>query len=319
MNPAEWESVYPPGVQAALTGQVRILAPVMSPEQALQRPDLLGQMDLLLSGWGGPKLDQHFLDLAPHLQAVFYGAGAVGHLLTAAFWNRQIVITTANSVNAIPVSEFALAHILLGLKRAWPQALETRRLRSFLPSRLSAPGAYQSTVGLISLSTIGRLVRQRLVPFDLRVIAHDPTVEKVEAASLDVDLTPLEALFARSDVVSLHAPLIPETVGMITGTLLAGMKNGATFINTARGAIVCEKEMIEVLRARPDLTAVLDVTDPEPPLSDSPLFDLPNVVLTPHIAGSLHGECGRLGQWISDEVQRYLAGEPLRGQILAEA
>ena len=218
-------------------------------------------------------------------------------------------------MNAIPVSEFSLAHILLGLKRAWRQALEIKRLRASVLVKLPVAGAYQSTVGLVSLSTIGRLVRRRLEPFDLRVIAYDPTVDGEESVAMDVKMASLKEVFSTSDVVSLHAPHIPETTGMITGSLLASMKEGATFINTSRGEIVCEEEMIEVLQVRRDLTAVLDVTSPEPPAPDSPLYDLPNVILTPHIAGSLDHECERMGRWMVEELQRYLTGKPLLGAL----
>ena len=102
---------------------------------------------------------------------------------------------------------------------------------------------------------------------------------------------------------------------MITGAHIASMKEGATFINTARGAIVREPEMTAVLAERPDLFAILDVTDPEPPVDGSPLYTLPNVVLTPHIAGSMDGECRRMGRTMVEECRRYLAGEPLRWAI----
>jgi phosphoglycerate dehydrogenase-like enzyme len=319
MNPVEWARIYTPTVQTDIERMVRIVAPVLTPQQAIGRPDLLGQIDVLLSGWGGPHLDRRFLELAPNLKAVFYGAGSIRYMLSEDFFQRQIVVTTANVMNAIPVAEFSLAHILLGLKGAWRQARETKKRRAFLLPQLPVAGAYRSTVGLVSLSTIGRLVRQRLEPFDVRVLAFDPTIDDDEALTLDVEMISMEELFSSSDVVSLHAPEIPETMGMITGTLLASMKPGATFINTARGAIVREGEMIEVLRARPDLTAILDVTDPEPPLPASALFDLPNVVLTPHIAGSLDGECERMGRWMADEVQRYLADKPLLGRMTTES
>jgi phosphoglycerate dehydrogenase-like enzyme len=315
MNPVEWGFIYPPDVQADIARMVQILGPVLSPQEALERPEILEQMDILFSGWGGPLLSRQFLELAPNLQAIFYGAGAIGYMVTEAFSERQIVVTTANALNAIPVAEFSLAHILLGLKRAWQHAFEMKSRRASVPFRLPMAGAYKSTVGLISLSTIGRLVRQRLEPFEVRVIAYDPTVNEREGRALGVDMKSLEEVFALSDVVSLHAPQIAETMGMVTGSLLASMKHGATFINTSRGAIVREQEMIEVLQARPDLTAILDVTDPEPPLPNSPLYDLPNAIVTPHIAGSLDAECGRLGRWMADELQRYLAGKPLLGRI----
>ena len=121
----------------------------------------------------------------------------------------------------------------------------------------------------------------------------------------------IEDIFAQSEVISLHTPDLPSTKGMIRGRHFEMMKPGATFINTARGAVVNEPEMIEVLGRRPDITAVLDVTDPEPPAVDSPLTKLPNVVLTPHLAGSAGRECHRLGCYMVDEFRRYLAGEPL--------
>jgi phosphoglycerate dehydrogenase-like enzyme len=96
------------------------------------------------------------------------------------------------------------------------------------------------------------------------------------------------------------------------------MKLNATFINTARGAVVRENELIDVLRERSDLTALLDVTYPEPPVPDSPLFTLPNVMLTPHIAGSVGPECLRMGELMYDELCRYLNGEPMRYKVRRE-
>ena len=113
-------------------------------------------------------------------------------------------------------------------------------------------------------------------------------------------------------MASLHTPWLPETERLITGAHLASLKPYATFINTARGAIVREDEMIAVLQQRPDLVAVLDVTYPEPPAADSPLYTLPNVIITPHIAGSMQAECRRQGQYMIAELERYLAGQPLK-------
>ncbi len=166
-----------------------------------------------------------------------------------------------------------------------------------------------------SLGMIGRMVCERLRTFDLNLIAYDPFVSAEDAAALGVTLCGLDEIFQRADVVSLHTPWLPETVGMITGAHLAAMQPGATFINTARGDVVREQEMIEVLQQRPDLLAVLDVTYPEPPVAGSPFYTLPNVILTPHIAGSMDNECRRTGRIVVEELQRYLKGEPLRWSI----
>jgi phosphoglycerate dehydrogenase-like enzyme len=156
---------------------------------------------------------------------------------------------------------------------------------------------------------------RRLLTFDCRVIAYDPYIDADTAAELGVELVSLEEAFACADVVSLHTPLLDETVGLITGKLLASMKRGATLINTARGELVNEPEMIEVLKARPDLFAALDVTATEPPLADSMLYVLPNVALTPHIAGCTGADCRRLGRCMIEETRRFLNGENLRWQI----
>ena len=153
---------------------------------------------------------------------------------------------------------------------------------------------------------------------DLEVIAFDPFVTESAAAAIGVRLVSLPELFAMSDVVSIHAPLLPETQGLVTGAMVDAMKPGATLINTARGAIIREAEMIEVLRRRPDLTAFLDVVEKEPPPASSPLFDMANVVLTPHMAGSVGQECRRMGAFMSEELARFRAGKPLSWRITCE-
>lgn len=151
------------------------------------------------------------------------------------------------------------------------------------------------------------------------MIAYDPFVDREEADRLNVELCSLEDIFKNADIVSLHTPLLEETKGIITGKHFETMKPHASFINTARGAIVKETEMIAVLHQRADLTAVLDVTHPEPPSSYSPLYSLPNVILTPHIAGSEGKECGRMGAFMLDEFKRYLNGESMKYQVSKQA
>jgi phosphoglycerate dehydrogenase-like enzyme len=315
MDPRDWPKIYGPEEQKAIAEKVNILGPVYSAQEALRHPEILGRADILLSGWLGPKLDEHFLSLMPKLKVVLYGAGGIGYIMTPAFVRKNIPISTANAINAIPVAEYSLAHIILALKSYRRNVQEAKSRRTFIYPQVKCAGGFRSTVGLVSLSTIGRLVRQKLASMEVAVMAYDPCVDPLEAARLEVTLAGLPELFAESDVVSVHAPLIKETVGMVTGELIASMKHGATFINTSRGGVVREKEMIEVLKQRPDLTAILDVTDPEPPHQDCGLFDLPNVWVSPHIAGSLDRECSRMGRWVLHELERFLAGEPLRGLV----
>jgi phosphoglycerate dehydrogenase-like enzyme len=221
-------------------------------------------------------------------------------------------------MNAVPVAEYTLATILLSLKSFWRHSLESKRLGRFPSERVPCAGGFGSKVGLISLGMIGRLVRERLRPFDLEVLAYDPFVTPEQATVLGIEMVALDEIFKQCDVVSLHTPWLKETEGMIQGRHFELMKKNATFLNTARGAVVRESEMIEVLKHRPDLTALLDVTYPEPPVAGSPLWTLPNVVLTPHIAGSQDHECRRMGRLMIDEYDRWNRGENLKWAISKE-
>ena len=309
--------IYGPAERDDISELVDIYAPAQTRESIAQEPALLAPAEVIFSGWGAPRMDAAFLAAAPNLRAVFYGAGSIKQVVTDAFWERDIRITGAYAANAVPVAEYTLSQIFFCLKHGWQFALAIKRDRAY-PRRWPVPGAYGSTVGLIALGMVGRLVRERLRPFDLRVIAYDPFVTGEVAATLDVELCSLDEIFRRADVVSLHAPWLKQTEGMITGAHFAAMRPGATFINTARGAIVREHEMIDVLRGRPDLLAVLDVTYPEPPEPGSLLYTLPNVILTPHIAGARNDECRRMGHLMVEELRRYLAGEPMRWSISRE-
>ncbi|MCB0096480.1 MAG: hydroxyacid dehydrogenase [Caldilineaceae bacterium] len=314
LRPAAFAQIYGAAEVAAIEKMLDLYAAPQSAESIQADPSVLAQADVILSGWGMPKMDAEFLALAPRLQAVFYGAGSIKGIVTDAFWAHGIQITSAAAANAVPVVEYTLSQILFCLKLGWRHALEIRREQRY-PGRHHVPGAYGSTVGLISLGLIGRRVCEMLRLFDVRVIAYDPFATPGEAAALGVELVALDELFQRADVVSLHAPWLKETERLITGAHFAAMKPNAAFINTARGAIVAEDEMIAILQQRPDLQAVLDVTYPEPPVPDSPLYTLPNVVLTPHIAGSLDDECRRMGRMMVDELARFLAGQPLHGAV----
>jgi phosphoglycerate dehydrogenase-like enzyme len=305
------ELIYGPDEVRDLAVMFDLNAPPQEADVIERAPELLADVDVIFSGWGAPTLDARFLTAAPQLKAVFYGAGSIKNMVTEAFWSRDILITSAYAANAVPVAEYTLSQVLWCLKRGWQYAREVRRTGKYPEKKMPVPGAFRSTVGLISLGMIGRKVCQLLKHFDVHVLAHDPFFPPAEAASLGVELCSLEDLFRRSDVVSLHTPWLKETEGMVAGRHFDIMKQGATFINTSRGAVVNEPEMIAVLQRRPDLFAVLDVTWPEPPVPGSPLYTLDNVVLTPHIAGSMDGECRRMGRYMVDEARRYLNGEPL--------
>ncbi len=262
----------------------------------------LAETECLLSTWSMPRLDESLLDRLPRLRAVFYGAGSVKGFVTPAMWERGIVVSSSAPANAVCVAEYTVAVILLSNKRFW----------TFLRARgpAAVPGNFRRTVGIIGASHVGREVLRRLKGMDFSLMLYDPYVDAREAERLGARKADLPELMSASDVVSLHAPNLPELRHMISAGLLARLPDGATFINTARGALVDEAALVAELQ-KGRLFAVLGVSDPEPPAAGSPLLSLPNAVFTPHIAGAMGRECERLADFAIDELERFLAGRPL--------
>lgn len=311
------EKIYGTEERERIAQHVDLLCEAITPKQGDAHKSELTQTEIILSGWGGPKLDEAFLSAAPNLRAFFYGAGSIKGYVTDAAWDRGIVVTSAWAANAIPVAEFTLAQVVCCLKRVWQSAMRLRQIRRW-EKPANVIGAYGATVGIVSLGMVGGMVAKRLRDLEVKVLAYDPFATPEAARELGVELCALDDLFRRSDVITIHTPWLRETEKLIAGRLIRSMKPGASLINTSRGAVIDEPAMIEVLRERPDLFAVLDVTYPEPPASGSALYELPNVLLTPHIAGAMGDECRRMGKYVADDLDRYVRGEPLRWQVTRE-
>lgn len=320
MHPAFFYDVYSEETRKKISEQVEVNLPLITEDNINYYTEELKTVEFVFTGWGAPRFDEALLNKMPALRVIYYAAGTVRQVVTPEVWRRGIRVTTASTINAIPVSQYTLATILFSLKNGWQLMRKVREEKTFKngvfqPSR----GIYQAKIGLVSLSSIGRDVAELLAPFGVEIVAYDPYVTQEEADRYNVTMVSLEEVFKESDIVSVHTPLLDATRHMIGYDLIASMKELATLINTARGAIIKEEEMIQVLQERPDLTAVLDVTDPEPPVEDSPLYTLDNVVLTPHIAGSVGGEKARLGDSMFAELERFLASEQLDYEITEES
>ncbi|GGV76142.1 MULTISPECIES: hydroxyacid dehydrogenase [Streptomyces] len=323
MSPQAAAAVFPPQALTAL-GKVCDLAPLPALDDltTARAREILAEVEVLVTGWGCPPLDAGVLASAPHLKAVVHAAGSVRGHVTDACWERGIEVSSAAAANALPVAEYTLGMILLYGK----QVLE--RARAFRNTRrrddwLSLPrtvGNYRSTVGIVSASLVGRRVIELLRPFDLEVLLYDPYVSEADAAELGARWVDLPTLFARSDLVSIHTPLLPATRGLVGRALLDAMRPGATLINTSRGAVVDQEALTDVVRAG-RIRAVLDVTDPEVLPPGHPLWDCPNVLITPHLAGSQGNEWERLAETAVAEVARWAAGDgfahPVRRERLA--
>ena len=316
-----FNTVYSQETQEKIASLIDMSAGRATREMILENKAAYEDIDIVLSTWSCPKFDEEMLDIFKNLKIVLYGAGSLKSVVSDAFWDRGVRVCSAWGANGVPVAHFTVAQILYSLKLGWffMDNFKNKKQRGIPNDGVTRVvyGTYKSTVGIISLGIIGRLVVDLLKDFDLNVIAYDPfiTQEQADSMGLNVKMCSLDELFKESDVVSLHTPLLPETVGMIEGRHFELMKPSATFINTSRGRIIKEEEMIEVLKKRPDIYACLDVTHPEPPKEDSPLYELPNVVLTPHVAGSVGRECARMGDYMLSELEKFLKGEKLDWEV----
>lgn len=275
----------------------------------------LQQVGAIFSTWGMWNLSPAQLDLLPSLKAVFYAAGSVKHFAPALL-ERRIVVTSSWQANAIPVAQWTLAQILLANKGTTRNEREYKTRSDYGAFR--GRGNYGATVSILGAGHIGRRLVEFLRPFDLRVLAFDPFLTFKGAETLGVEKVDLDEAFARGDVVSNHLANVPETIGMLRGAHFDAMPQNATFVNTGRGQTANHAEMIEVLRRRHDLTAILDVTDPEPLPTSHPLRELPNVRLTSHIAGSIGDEVMRLGRFAIEDFERWQNGDPLQYSVTLE-
>ncbi|GGU43407.1 hydroxyacid dehydrogenase [Lentzea flava] len=271
----------------------------------------LADVDVLITGWDCPPLDAAVLDTAPSLRAIVHTAGSVRGHVTAECWARGIEVSSAAVANALPVAEYTLAMILLSGKRVLERARDFRATRDPGERFPRDVGNFGRTIGVLSASMIGRRVIELLRPFDFHVLLYDPFVSAAEAAALGVEHVGLKDLFARSDVVSVHTPLLPATRGLVSRELLDLMRPGATLINTARGALVDQEAL-----ASSGVAAVLDVTDPEVLPPGHPLWDCDNVVITPHLAGSQGNEWARLAETALAELRRWIGGAGFAHAVL---
>ena len=310
--------VYARGRRERVGKIVDLYPEVINGENFNEHAEHLQDLEVIFSTWGMPRLETEELDRLPNLKAVFYGAGSVKGFAPPLL-DRGIVLMSSWGANAVPVAEYTLAQILLACKGYFRNTRECgspeMRLKG---SPFRGRGIFGETVGLIGIGMIGSKVCELLRGVELRVIVHDPFLSDARAEELGVEKVSLEELFGQAYVISNHLPNIPATQKMLHGELFASMRPEATFINTGRGAQVVEEGLIAVLEQRPDLTALLDVTFPEPPEEGSKFYTLPNVQLSSHIAGSLNDEVVRMADYAIEEFLRWEKGEPLRYQVTEE-
>lgn len=318
-----------PGVEAMLLTaaarqELEVLVDLVSPDDgdltAMTDADL-ALVDVVVGSWGCSVLDEALLARMPRLRLLAYAAGTVKHTVTPAVWARDIAVSSAAAANAIPVAELTFAAIVMIAKDVFRIRDRHREVRGTEPVAGQGPAGPVGTrglrIGVVGASRIGRLLIGRLHTLDLEIAVTDPYLSADDAGDLGVTPMPLDDLVAWADIVTIHAPELPSTRHMFDAARLARMRDGAWLVNTARGSLVDTDALTgECVRGR--LCAWLDTPDPEPLPADSPLYDLPNVVLTPHIAGSMGNEVARMGDLAVAEVRRFLSGEPLLHPVHAD-
>lgn len=290
--------------------------------EALAADPRAADVEVLLTGWGSPLLTTDVMESCPSLGLIAHCMGSVRSIVDPALFGRGVRCTSCAAQNAIPVAEFLISWVLRWNKQLphWENAYG-RRPGSFafverFADAYATIGNRDKTVGVIGASRVGRRFMTLLGNFDLSVLLFDPYVSEAAAAACGATKVSLQALMAASDIISINAPLLPETRHMVGARELAAMRDGALLINTARGGLVDHDALLAELSTG-RLNAVLDVTEPEPLPADSPFFTLPNVVLTPHVAGSMGTELHRMTDNALAEVELFLAEGRLNQEVCA--
>ena len=273
---------------------------------------LLAGADGCLTCWGSPPLTADLLSAAPDLRIIAHAAGTVRPYLSDAVWERGIAVVNAAGAIAEEVAQYTAALIVIGRRSLMETAPQTARGR-WRQVELHRPASDVRgiTVGVIGAGEVGRRVLALLRHYQVRLLLADPFVDAARAAELGAEKRELDALFAASDVVTVHAPNNAQTRHLVNAKRLALLRDGAIFINTSRGPLVDQDALVAELHRR-RIWAFLDVTDPEPPPPDSPLLGCPHLTLSPHVAGAGSGSVRYQLRWVLDEVARLFDGEPLQ-------
>lgn len=252
-------------------------------------------------------VDAEVLDAAPNLKIVARAGVGLDNVDVEAATARGVMVVNAPTSNIHSAAEHAVA-LMLAAARQIPAADATLREHSWQRSKFSGVELFGKTVGVVGLGRIGQLAAHRLAAFDTEVIAYDPYLPPARAAQLGIELLPLEEVLARADFITMHLPKTPETAGLLNREALAKTKPGVVIVNAARGGLIDEQALADAINSGHVRAAGLDVFATEP-CTDSPLFGLEQVVVTPHLGASTAEAQDRAGTDVAESVKLALAGE----------
>ena len=258
------------------------------------------------------KVTPELLDKAPHLRAVGRAGVGVDNIDLEEATKRGVLVMSTPGGSSVSVAEHTFA-LLLALVRQLPKFDAAMREGRWEKSSSGAE-VRGKTLGLIGLGRIGSEVALRAEAFDMRVLAHDPFISEAAARELSVELVSLEQILAESDFISLHTAVVPQTRDMINAASIAKMKKGVRIVNAARGELINETDLAAAIKSGHVAGAALDVFAEEPP-KNSPLIGLPNVICTPHVAGSTAEAQEELGTQVAVQIRDYLVDGIIRNAV----
>jgi len=312
------------GIMQKLNDELEFPDEVVALDNIEQFKDYTNECKYIFSTWG-------MLDLSPEdikkyfgkCEVVFYGAGSVQYFARN-YLNSGIKVASAWVANGVPVAEYAVSQILLSCKGYFKIMGKVKKPEDWWGSNKilgeNYKGNYNTKIGILGAGTVGKRVISYIQKLGIRaeILVHDPYFSDEAANNMNVKKASLEEIFANCDVISNHVANLPSTVGMVNRKHFALMKDYTTFINTGRGAQIVEADMIDALKNNKTLTALLDVTDPEPPEINSELYSMENVILTPHIAGVIGNEIYRMSEFMYEEYKLYSSEKRLNYEVTLE-
>jgi phosphoglycerate dehydrogenase-like enzyme len=273
---------------------------------------LVVDKDAVVTSWGAPRITPDVLREAKRLRFIGHAAGSVRHIVPREAIEKGIVVTNAARVMGRGVGEMNLAYMLAALRHL--TGFYENKKKCCWSENYSVRGLFYQAVGVVGFGNTAREMLKLLRPFNCNVIAYDPYVSCEAMAELDCRKAELNEVLSESTIITLHAPVLPQTKHMIGSRELSLIKDGAIFMNTARGWLVDHDALVEEAR-KGRFQVWLDVTEPEPLPPRHPLWRLDNVMITPHIAGPTPDRRRDMGMDIAQKLRLFLKGEKLSDVI----
>lgn len=302
--------VYDSGVTAKLKNRYDLYDTVLCKQNIEEHRTACRNAEYIFSTWGMEHFSEEEIKAYfPNAKCLFYAAGSVQHFASE-FLKCHIRVFSAWQANAVPVAEYTYAQILLALKGFYRAAAKSRyHYYDMAKYAENCGGVYNAKVGIIGVGCIGSAVAERLKANNVKVYYYDPYLPKENAEKLHIKSASLESIFSDCDVITNHLANKEELTGVLSGKLFDCMKPYAVFINTGRGRQVDEKGLVKAMRKVKTRTALLDVLVHEPLKPFSAIARCKNIIVTPHIAGSLGKEVVRMSEYMADEAERIDNGD----------